>query len=214
MIGMKAQPWLAGSLFFESDTTPSGLRTRRCGMNSFVKHLQKCRSSELRRTLARLLDDSDSDMRKLEELSPRKLKHRTHLFIDIGNSSIRHFRMWKAAAAQNQLLRSFAVDLKKGYCPFIAEEHSESFPFYMYVYRKDSTDLLSVCSRVHQIVTCLSHIPEPQQCYCFAEKSSAGWSSVRMHWPIMAVTELEAARLDQLRVHRAVDLRIPLQRDP
>ena len=31
---------------------------------------------------------------------------------------------------------------------------------------------------------------------------------------VLGLGELEAARLDQLRVHRAVDLRIPLQRHP
>ena len=170
-------------------------------MDTYVQHLQRCRNSELRRTLQRMLDPANQTQ-LLEELPSRKPEYRTHIFLDVSSRTMRHFRM-REGTAQVSLLRSFASDLKKGYCPFVAEEHSDRFPFYLQFHLKKSSDIHQLCRQFQEAILYLAQT-KPQQCYCFAEKPVGEWLAVRMHWPLLRVSELEAARLNEFALQVAM----------
>jgi hypothetical protein len=166
-----------------------------------LQHLQRCQTSNLRRSLQKLLDPANATQ-LLEELPQRRPTYRTHLYLDSLTSSMRHFRM-RDASAQKMLLHSFAADLKEGYCPYLAEDHAEQFPFYLQYRMKSSMDVHQLCRIMHDFVLRFTQT-DSQPCYCFAERSSVEWCVVRMHWPLLMVAEAVAAQLQECAIQGAI----------
>ena len=171
---------------------------------SVVQHLEWCRTSHTRQALRSLLQPHHTD-KTLEDLG-KSTQYRTHIYQDATKQM--HLRV-RDSSAQVSLLRSFVRDLKKGHCPYIAEEHAEQFPMYMQLEVSGEADLHGVCRTVHDMI--LRRGCHRVQCYCFAAESSTTddrkkqWVSrfVRIHWPLLLVSSQSAMHLRECALHTA-----------
>ena len=174
-------------------------------MSSVVQHLDRCRKTHTRKTIRGLLQP-ELDTKLLDDLGSKVTAYRTHIYQDVA--TCQHLRV-RDSSAQMQLLDSFVRDLKQGFCPYLAEEHTERFPMYMQLVVSGEADLVAVCRTLHAIA--LGWSRQGMQCYCFAAEQAdidhtSPWRGrfLRVHWPLMLVTAKAALQLRECALQAAM----------